>query len=117
MTSENQCCGGLFGAFSPELFRALSEPNRISILCSLAEGEDGQTVSQIAQCCSVDLSVVSRHLRILKDAGVLESTRRGRNVHYRVQIDSLIGALRQLADSLEACCGTKSSCCSPGEPE
>lgn len=51
----------------------------------------------------MDLSVVSRHLALLERAGVLESSRRGREVLYRVRYDALIGAFRHLADTIEVC--------------
>lgn len=53
-------------------------------------------------CCPVDISVVSRHLGILRDAGILEARKRGREVYYRVRIDQLTALLRNLADALEA---------------
>jgi DNA-binding transcriptional ArsR family regulator len=52
----------------------------------------------------VDLSVVSRHLRTLREAGVVDARKQGKEVFYRVRFDALIGILRNLADALEACC-------------
>ncbi len=98
------CCSGLGEAFPPGLFKALSDPNRIALLAKLATCKGGCTVSEAAKCCSVDLSVVSRHLRTLKDAGILIATRKGKEVHYRVRIEALAGALRAMADALSACC-------------
>ncbi|MEZ6234151.1 MAG: hypothetical protein R3B68_08175 [Phycisphaerales bacterium] len=46
---------------------------------------------------------MSRHLAMLERAGVLESSRRGREVLYRVRYDALIGAFRHLADTIEVC--------------
>jgi len=88
----------------PELFKALGDANRLAILQRLAASEGGETVSAVASCCSVDLSVVSRHLRTLRDAGILEAQREGKQVRYTVRIDHLVSLLRGLADALEACC-------------
>ena len=63
----------------------------------------------MAAFCSVDLSVVSRHLKVLKEAGVLESVKRGKQVFYRARIPDLVAFLRRLADGLEACCGGPAS--------
>ena len=52
-------------------------------------------------CCPIDLSVVSRHLGVLRDAGILEAQKRGREVYYRVRVDKLTTLLRNLADALE----------------
>jgi len=56
----------------------------------------------------VDLAVVSRHLAILRDAGVLEVEKQGRQTFYRVRYDALCRTLRALADALESCCGSES---------
>ena len=106
MTDPPTCCSGVAGWLSPELFKALSDPNRVSLLARLAESCRDQTVSELARCCPVNLSVVSRHLRHLRDAGVVESHKRGKEVYYRVRVQALVGALRGLADALEACCPT-----------
>ena len=104
MSQENACCGGLSQWLSPRLFRALGDPSRTAILANLAECAGEKTVSEVAECCPVDLSVVSRHLRILLDAGIVDAQKRGRQVYYRVRIGNLVEMLRALADALERCC-------------
>jgi ArsR family transcriptional regulator len=85
-----------------ELFKALSDPNRVAILASLTAGT--QTVSQVAERCPINISVVSRHLKILKQAGALNSEKRGKEVFYEVRVPYLVGLLRELAAALETCC-------------
>lgn len=114
--NQNNCCDELERWLSPDLFKALSDPNRIAILSRLAAAGKAQSVSQVAGCCPVNLSVVSRHLKTLKDAGVLEATKRGKEVLYRVQIEGLIHLLRKLADALESCC-PDGVCPAQGEPD
>ena len=87
-----------------EVFKALGDPTRIAMLASLATGGRHQTVSEVAGCCPVDVSVVSRHLKTLERVGILESERRGKQVLYRVRVAHLVGLLRGLADALETCC-------------
>ncbi len=98
------CCNGLLPYLPPELFRALSDPTRVAILARLATACREQTVSEVAECCPIDLSVVSRHLRTLKDAGVLSAEKRGKEVFYTVRARELSQLLRNLADALDACC-------------
>lgn len=100
---------------SPRLFRALSDPNRIALLMQLAGCGGSCTVSEASQCCPVDLSVVSRHLAVLRDAGIVEHERRGKEVHYRLRADALVTSLRAIADAIEGCCA-KNNCCDP-EPQ
>ena len=102
--------------FDPAFFKALGDQNRIAILVELAKCSQPQTVSQMTRCCSVDLSVVSRHLATLREAGIVASEKRGREVYYWVRFPDLTKRLRQMADAIEACCpGDYASCSGPGE--
>ncbi|MCK5115917.1 MAG: winged helix-turn-helix transcriptional regulator [Candidatus Aegiribacteria sp.] len=101
---ENDCCSGLEGILLPKMFKALSDPNRVSILIRLAECCAPCSVSEVAECCPVDLSVVSRHLAILREAGILEAQKRGKEVYYTVCSRTLVNTLRRIADALESCC-------------
>jgi DNA-binding transcriptional ArsR family regulator len=112
---KQSCCDDLAGSMSPEFFKALSDPNRIALLVYLAESGKEQKVSEMSCCCPIDLSVISRHLGVLRDAGILEAQKRGREVFYRVNVDKLTTLLRSLADSLEACC--PDGYCAPGGKE
>lgn len=54
-------------------FSALADPTRRSILTRLAEGE--ATVNQIASPFSLSLPAISRHLKVLEQAGLIVRTR------------------------------------------
>jgi len=95
--------GPLDSLLNPELFKALCDPTRASIAVCLCKCSRPCSVSEIAQCCNVDLSVVSRHLAMLARAGVLDSTKDGRIVFYRVRYTPLINAFRALANAIEVC--------------
>ncbi len=90
----------------PRLFKALCDPTRVSILGWLATQRRPRTVSEVASsgACPVDLSVVSRHLATLRDAGILGADRQGREVFYSFRAEAVVTGLRQLADALESCC-------------
>lgn len=92
----------------PEVFRALSDPTRLCLLATLAKCARPCSVGEIACCSPVDLSVVSRHLAALARAGVLEASKKGRTVSYRVRFPEVVRRLRALADALEECCPTDS---------
>lgn len=87
-----------------ELFKALSDPTRLVLLACLAKCARPCSVGEVAECCSVDLSVVSRHLAMLESAGVLEARKEGRTVFYTVRFREVTGMLRALADALDQCC-------------
>ena len=98
------------GLLNPALFRALSDPTRLRLLACLAKCARPCSVGEVAECCSVDLSVVSRHLGELARAGLLESTKQGRTVSYRVRFAEVAGVFRALADALEECCPEACGC-------
>lgn len=105
---KDNCCGNVAELMQPGFFKALSDPNRIAILARLAECCRACTVSEIAECCPVNVSVVSRHLAMLRDAGILEARKVGKEVHYTVRYSALADSLRQIADAIDACCPTVS---------
>ena len=86
---------------SPRFFKALGDPNRLAILVRLATCRRPCSVRKIAECCPVDLSVVSRPLSTLRSVGILESERRGKEVFYRVRLEWLTDLFQQLAVALE----------------
>jgi len=128
MQTNSDSRDALDGLLSPPLFKALGDPNRLALLLRLAAAGGPATVSALGGCCERDLSVVSRHLTRLREAGVVAAERRGREVHYRLTSD-LAGTLRAIADALDACCPpgactpsdcSPTTCCTPdpheGEP-
>lgn len=106
MLTDETCCNelGLDRLLSPEFFKAMCDPNRLAIVCHLSGTCTPHTVSQIAEKLPVDISVVSRHLGILRDAGILISRKKGKEVQYSVNTRNLIVTLRTIADAFEACC-------------
>lgn len=112
----------LLAELGPEFFKAFSDPTRINILLALAEQQGSCAVSGIAEHCTVDLSVVSRHLSQLKRAGIVDAEKIGREVYYQFSTQNVVQALRACADALEICCpsdngdqqikgGVKPRCC------
>ncbi len=100
----NACCSGLSQLISPQMFKAIGDPKRVAILIRLAECQRPCTVSEIASCCPVDISGVSRHLAILRDAGILTATKLGKQVLYQICSQSLVDTLRNIANAIESCC-------------
>lgn len=103
--------GPVDGLLSADFFKALSDATRVSLLGCLVKCGRACSVGEIAQCCSVDLSVVSRHLRMLERAGLVSSEKKGRVVSYRVRYAEWAKALRELAVAIESCCPEASACC------
>ena len=63
------------------MLKAMAHPMRIAILKQL-EGNKRLTVTQIHEFLGIEQSTTSHHLGILKDKGVLQSKREGKNTYY-----------------------------------
>jgi len=109
MTPEEaaKCCGPVDGLLDVELFKSLCDPTRLKLLSCLVKCGRPCSVTEVTECCSVDFSVVSRHLAMLEKSGVLSSTKEGRTVHYTVRYSHLSRFFRELADAIEASCPQK----------
>jgi DNA-binding transcriptional ArsR family regulator len=70
------------------IFSALSDPNRRYVVEALAERGEA-TATELASELPVTRQAVSKHLGALEDAGLVEGTRAGREVRYRLTPDSL----------------------------
>ena len=64
-------------------FEALGDPNRRAILALLGDGE--RSVHEIAEALPISRPAVSRHLRLLKEAGFVTEEPRGTRRIYRLQ--------------------------------
>ena len=112
----SRCCQPVDGLLDPDWFKALCDPTRARLVGCLVKCGRACTVGEVAACCAVDLSVVSRHLRALELAGLLESRRQGRSVAYRVLYEEICRRLRDLADAIEVFRpgGCPPGACQPG---
>jgi DNA-binding transcriptional ArsR family regulator len=64
------------------IFRALADPGRRLLLDRL-HAENGQTLSRLSENVAISRQGVTKHLRILEDAGLVVTLRRGREkLHY-----------------------------------
>ncbi len=86
------------GQLAP-LFKALSDPIRLRLLSLIASAAE-TCVCDLTDAFDVTGATISHHLRVLREAGLVDSDRRGTWVYYRVQeaaLDLLGGLLRTRA--------------------
>ena len=81
-----------------QLLQALAHPTRLSILRELS-GSSEVCACDFTMCCDVSQPTVSHHLRILKEAGIIEAERRGTWIYYRL-VPGVGDRLRALAGEL-----------------
>lgn len=86
-----------------EICAALADPTRIAILYELADGP--RCVTEVVNALALNQTTVSRHLRFLRDRGMVSAARSGQNVYYalvdRRVIDALDTMRAVLADVLQ----------------
>jgi DNA-binding transcriptional ArsR family regulator len=94
-----------------EVFKALGHPARVTVVRELAEGE--KCVCDLVEAAGLGWSTVSRHLSVLREAGVVADEKRGLQVFYRLTLPCVarfIGCLDKPSDYPElmrdpGCCG------------
>ena len=99
------CCG--IAEIKPEggghlehtaaLFKALSDPTRLRILHAISR------VSELCECNIVPAfglsqPTISYHIKVLREAGLIRSERRGQWVYHTVNQKAVLGAVRDLTD-------------------
>ena len=75
-------------------FSALADPTRRQILARLANGE--LSVTQLAEPFKMTMPAVSKHLRVLENAGLMMRRKEGRIHHCRLAVGPLQGAAEWL---------------------
>jgi len=64
------------------VFKALAHPGRLLMVTELSKGE--RCVCELAKLVGSEMPTVSRHLSLLKHAGIVEDEKRGTQVFYRL---------------------------------
>lgn len=66
------------------ILKVLSDPNRLRIFVTLVRAKGEVCVCDFAEGLPLLQPTVSHHLKVLKEAGLIESTRRGTWVYYKL---------------------------------
>ena len=98
------------------VFKALGHPARLQVVTELANGE--RCVCDLVELTGLGWSTVSRHLSVLKAAGVIEDDKRGLQVFYRLKLPCVarftacLHAASEGQDvsfTVSTCCGERAS--------
>tara|TARA_B100000674_G_scaffold493289_1_gene515238 strand:+ start:562 stop:870 length:309 start_codon:yes stop_codon:yes gene_type:complete len=81
--------------------KALGEVNRLSLVCQLCDCRTPQNAMCLCECCSVDSSGVSRHLKVLSKENIVSVEKRGRERSYSLNRSYVASQLRVLAQKIE----------------
>lgn len=74
-----------------KIFKALGHPSRIVIVDALLGGE--RCVCELRELVGADMSTVSKHLSVLREAGIVQDEKRGTNVYYSLRMECVRGFL------------------------
>ena len=71
-----------------KIIKALGHASRLMMVDELSRGE--RCVCELRDLVDADLSTVSKHLSVLKNAGIVEDEKRGVQVFYRLKVPCLL---------------------------
>lgn len=72
-----------------KILKAMAHPSRLLILDQLAAGE--RCVCELTEMIGADKSTVSKHLSVLKSAGLVSDDKRGLQVFYTLRVPCAVG--------------------------
>ena len=78
----------IFFEAKAKVLKALAHPTRLWITEQLASGE--MCVCEFADVIQADFSTISKHLSVLKQAGVVADEKRGKQVYYSLKFPCLL---------------------------
>ncbi len=81
------------------VFKALAHPSRLFILEQLTDGE--RCVCELTDMIGADMSTVSKHLSVLKSAGVIQDEKRGLQVYYSLKMPCILRFFECVGEVLE----------------
>lgn len=74
-----------------KIFKALAHPTRLWMAEQLAEGE--RCVCEFVEQIDADFSTISKHLAVLKQAGIVADEKRGKQVYYSLKVPCVLNFL------------------------
>jgi len=93
MSDSNTVLDEHTAAHVAELFRSFSDTSRVRILSALVDGE--KNVNTLAALVGISESAVSHHMRGLRQMGLVQARREGKEVYYRVEDEHIIALFQQ----------------------
>ncbi len=72
-----------------DMFKALGHPARLAMVIAL--GEHQLCVCELQKIVESDISTVSKHLSVLRSAGLVESDKQGKQVFYSLRLPCTLG--------------------------
>lgn len=71
-----------------KVMKAMAHPSRLMIIDELGHGE--RCVCDLQELVGHDMSTVSKHLKVLKDSGIVKDERRGKQIFYTLRVPCIL---------------------------
>ena len=88
-------------ARAARVFKVLSHPDRLKLACALIDGRETTETELIAETGWAQ-STMNRHLLMLRDAGLVQATRRGNSVVLALRSPLTVALMKTMCDQLHA---------------
>ena len=83
-----------------DVLKALAHPTRLWMAEKLSEGE--RCVCEFVEEIDADFSTVSKHLAVLKNAGIVSLDKRGKQVYYHLKVPCVLNFINCVEEVLHA---------------
>jgi DNA-binding transcriptional ArsR family regulator len=70
------------------IIKGMAHPTRLFIIDELSKGE--RCVAELTEMIGADMSTISRHLSVLKGAGIVSGAKRGSQVYYELRVPCIL---------------------------
>ena len=82
-----------------KIIKAMAHPTRLFIIHELSRGE--RCVFELTEMVGADVSTVSKHLAVMKNAGIVRDEKRGSQVFYTLRVSCIINFFSCVESVLE----------------
>jgi len=82
------------------VIKAMAHPTRMFIVDELSRAGE-RCVCELTEMVGADMSTVSKHLSVLKNAGIIADDKRGNQVYYRLQVPCVLEFFRCVESVIE----------------
>lgn len=91
-----------------DILKAMAHPSRLIMIDALSKGE--KCVCELQELVGSDMSTVSKHLTVLKNAGIVDDRKEGLWVYYRLKVPCILnffGCVEAVIEEQARCCDKK----------
>ncbi len=82
------------------VLKSLAHATRLFIIDELSKGE--RCVAELTEMVGADMSTVSKHLSVLKGAGLVRDEKRGAQVYYSLRVPCVLGFFGCIEDVIQS---------------